>query len=56
MTPREGRSNKIFEDGSLLQNPSINHTIASIAHHENAAAWFFEGSIINKWMSSPSDL
>jgi hypothetical protein len=33
---------------------SINHNIARKAHYEGTASWFFQGSIFNKWRSSPS--
>ena len=37
-------------------DPSINHNIASNAHHDGTAQWFFEGSIFNEWKSSGSFL
>jgi hypothetical protein len=35
-------------------DPSTNHNIACRAHHKGTAAWFFQGSIYNKWKSTPS--
>ena len=30
-------------------DPSINHNIASKAHHDGTAEWFFRGSIFSQW-------
>ena len=35
-------------------DPSTNHNIASNAHHEGTATWFFEGSIYRDWKSTTS--
>jgi hypothetical protein len=37
-------------------DPSINHNIASKAHHDGTAQWFFQGSIFNVWKSTGSFL
>jgi len=37
-------------------DPSINHNIASKAHHDGTAQWFFQGRIFNQWKSSGSFL
>src|SRR5437588_4533191 len=52
--------------GSLLRDdllrwlapsdPSINHNIASKAHHDGTAQWFFQGRIFNEWKSAGSFL
>jgi hypothetical protein len=46
---------------SLLQwlspsDPSINHNVASKAHHDGTAQWFFQGNIFNQWKSAGSFL
>ena len=46
---------------SLLQwlspsDPSTNHNIASDAHHDGTAQWFFKGSIFKEWKSAGSFL
>jgi archaellum component FlaC len=46
---------------SLLQwlspsDPSTNHNIASNAHHDGTAQWFFQGSIFKEWKSAGSFL
>jgi hypothetical protein len=33
---------------------STNHNIACNAHHEGTASWFFQGSMFEKWRSTPS--
>jgi uncharacterized protein YoxC len=33
-------------------DPSINHNIASKAHHNGTSQWFFEGSIFEQWKST----
>ena len=35
-------------------DPSINHNIASKAHHDGTAQWFFQGHIFNQWRSGKS--
>jgi hypothetical protein len=35
-------------------DPSTNHEIASNAHHEGTATWFFHGGIFEEWKSTPS--
>ena len=40
----------------LPSNPSINHNIASKAHHDSMAQWFFQGHIFNQWKSAASFL
>ena len=37
-------------------DPSINHNIASKAHHDGTAQWFFQGRIFNQWKSVGSFL
>ena len=37
-------------------DPSINHNIASKAHHDGTAQWFFQGRIFKKWKSTASFL
>jgi len=37
-------------------DPSINHNIASKAHHDGTAQWFFQGRIFNEWKSAGSFL
>jgi hypothetical protein len=37
-------------------DPSINHNIATKAHHDGTAQWFFQGSIFNNWKSAGSFL
>jgi len=37
-------------------DPSTNHNIASKAHHDGTAQWFFQGVIFNEWKSSGSFL
>jgi hypothetical protein len=37
-------------------DPSINHNIASKAHHDGTAQWFFQGRIFNEWKSTASFL
>ena len=37
-------------------DPSINHNIASKAHHKGTAQWFFQGRIFNQWKSAGSFL
>jgi hypothetical protein len=37
-------------------DPSINHNIASKAHHDGTARWFFQGSIFEQWKSTGSFL
>jgi len=34
---------------AFAPDPSINHNIASKAHHDGTAQWFFQGSIFKKW-------
>jgi hypothetical protein len=36
-------------------DPSTNHNIASSAHHEGTATWFFNGSTYNEWKSVGSE-
>ena len=36
-------------------DPSTNHNIASNAHHEGTATWFFRGSIYQGWKSTTSE-
>ena len=35
-------------------DPSVNHNIASNAHHNGTAEWFFRGSIFGQWKSTDS--
>ena len=35
-------------------DPSTNHNIACRAHHKGTATWFVQGSIYNKWKSTPA--
>jgi hypothetical protein len=35
-------------------DPSTNHEIASNAHHEGTATWFFHGGIFEEWRTTPS--
>jgi hypothetical protein len=35
-------------------DPSTNHNIASKAHHDGTALWFFQGGIFNEWKSAGS--
>ena len=37
-------------------DPSINHNIASKAHHNGTAQWFFQGSMFSLWKSTDSFL
>jgi hypothetical protein len=37
-------------------DPSTNHNIATKAHHDGTAQWFFQGSIFNNWKSAGSFL
>jgi len=37
-------------------DPSINHNLATIAHHDGTAQWFFQGKIFNEWKSTGSFL
>ncbi|KAF8494963.1 hypothetical protein F5888DRAFT_614255 [Russula emetica] len=37
-------------------DPSINHNLASKAHHNGTAQWFFQGEIFNEWKSTGSFL
>ena len=37
-------------------DPSINHNLASKAHHDGTAQWFFQGNIFNQWKSTGSFL
>jgi len=37
-------------------DPSINHNIASKAHHDGTAQWFFQGRIFNEWKYTASFL
>ena len=37
-------------------DPSANHNIASKAHHNGTAEWFFRGSIFSQWKSTGSFL
>ena len=37
-------------------DPSTNHNIATKAHHDGTAQWFFQGSIFNNWKSTGSFL
>jgi uncharacterized protein YoxC len=37
-------------------DPSINHNIASKAHHDGTAQWFFQGRIFKQWKSTGSFL
>ena len=37
-------------------DPSVNHNIASKAHHDGTAQWFFQGRIFNQWKSAGSFL
>ncbi|KAN0118137.1 hypothetical protein V8E52_005398 [Russula decolorans] len=37
-------------------DPSINHNLASKAHHNGTAQWFFQGNIFNQWKSTGSFL
>src|SRR5260221_11318180 len=37
-------------------DPSRNHNIASKAHHDGTAQWFFQGHIFNDWKSVGSFL
>ena len=37
-------------------DPSINHNIASKAHHDGTARWFFRGRIFKEWKSTASFL
>ena len=37
-------------------DPSMNHNIASKAHHNGTAQWFFQGRIFNQWKSAASFL
>src|SRR6266852_8030469 len=37
-------------------DPSINHNIASKAHHNGTAQWFFQGQIFHQWKSTGSFL
>jgi hypothetical protein len=37
-------------------DPSTNHNIASKAHHNGTAEWFFQGSIFSQWKSTGSFL
>ena len=37
-------------------DPSINHNLASKAHHNGTAPWFFRGNIFNLWKSTGSFL
>jgi len=37
-------------------DPSTNHNIASKAHHDGTAQWFFQGAIFNEWKSTSSFL
>jgi hypothetical protein len=37
-------------------DPSINHNIASKAHHKGTAEWLLQGSIFNQWKSTGSFL
>ena len=37
-------------------DPSMNHNIASKAHHDGTAQWFFRGRIFKQWKSSASFL
>ncbi|KAI0267942.1 hypothetical protein BGY98DRAFT_1068907, partial [Russula aff. rugulosa BPL654] len=37
-------------------DPSINHNLASKAHHNGTAQWFFQGHIFNQWKSTGSFL
>jgi hypothetical protein len=37
-------------------DPSINHNLASKAHHNGTAEWFFQGNIFNQWKSTGSFL
>jgi len=37
-------------------DPSINHNIASKAHHDGTAQWFFQGRIFKEWKSAASFL
>jgi hypothetical protein len=36
-------------------DPSTNHNIASSAHHEGTATWFFNGSTYKEWKSVGSE-
>jgi hypothetical protein len=40
----------------LPSDPSINHNVASKAHHDGTAQWFFQGKIFNQWKSTGSFL
>ncbi|KAN0118153.1 hypothetical protein V8E52_005414 [Russula decolorans] len=56
---REVNRNQLRD--SLLQwlspsDPSINHNLASKAHHDGTAQWFFQGNIFNQWKSTGSFL
>ena len=33
-------------------DPSINHNLASTAHHSGTAQWFLQGSIFSQWKST----
>jgi hypothetical protein len=35
-------------------DPLVNHNIARAAYYKSTAAWFFEGSVFNEWMLTPS--
>jgi hypothetical protein len=37
-------------------DPSINHNVASKAHHNGTAKWFFQDEIFNQWKSTGSFL
>jgi len=37
-------------------DPSTNHNVATKAHHDGTAQWFFQGSIFNNWKSAGSFL
>ena len=37
-------------------DPSANHNIASKAHHDGTALWFFQGGLFNEWKSAGSFL
>jgi len=37
-------------------DPSINHNIASKAHHDGTSQWFFQGHIFKEWKSTASFL
>jgi hypothetical protein len=52
----ESQLQEKLKDWLSPPDPSTNHNIARRAHHKGTASWFFEGSIFEKWKSSPSFL